>query len=200
MKKFLMILFAVAASYGITSAQKPGVVISDAKGWHKIGTLTADFQRETDEISVFLADRFAAIKFKVEDASINLSSLKVFYEDGTVEDVTGMFPMAIQAPGESKVIDLKGTERELKKVQFTYSTVEGTGVKHDNNATDNNNANRVDNTNTNRDNANRDNVNRDKKAKVELWGLKTNVVNGDKSRDKKTSEMYKDDKRNNKNK
>jgi hypothetical protein len=183
MKKVLIILFTIAASYGIANAQKPAVIVSDAKGWHKIGTLTADFQRETDEISVFLADRFAALKFKVEGASINLASLKVFYEDGTVEDVTGMFPMAIQAPGESKVIDLKGTERELKKVQFTYNSVEGTGVKRDNS--------------NQPDNVNRD---RDKKAKVELWGLKTNVVNGDKTPDKKTSEMYKDDKRNNNNK
>lgn len=161
MKKILIMVFAVAASYGIASAQKPAVVVSDAKGWHKIGTLTADFQRETDEIAVFLADRFAAIKFKVEGASINLTALKVFYEDGTVEDVTGIFPFAIQAPGESRVIDLKGRESEIKKVSFTYASV--------------NNA-------------------KDKKAKVELWGLKTNVVEGDKTHDKKTSDMYKDDK------
>ena len=165
MKKVLIILFAIAAGYGFTSAQKPAVIVSDAKGWHKIGTLHADFQRETDEIAVFLADRFASIKFKVEEASINLTSLKIFYEDGTVEDVTGIFPFAIMAPGESKVIDLKGRESELKKVQFTYSSV--------------NNA-------------------KDKKAKVELWGLKTNVVDGDKTKDKKTSDMY--DKKTNKSK
>jgi len=182
MKKILIMLFAIAASYSITSAQKPGIVISDSKGWHKIGTVVADFERETDEIAVFLADRFAAIKFKVEDASINLLGLKVYYEDGSVEDVTSNFPFAIQAPGESKVIDLKGTERELKKVQFTYSTVEGSGIKRSDNAADRN-----DNANVNRN----DNV-KGKKAKVELWGLKTNVVNEkDKSRDKKTSETYK---------
>src|SRR5262245_61730028 len=155
MKKVLIILFAIAASYGITSAQKPAVVVSDAKGWHKIGTMHADFQKETDEIAVFLADRFAAIKLKVDEAPINLTALKVFYEDGTVEDVTSNFPFSIQPPGESKVIDLKGTERELKKVQFTYSSV---------------------------------NNKKDKKAKVELWGLKTNVVEGDKTKDKKTSD------------
>ena len=136
-----------------------------------------DFQREVDEIAVFMADRFAALKFKVEGASINLNSLKVFYEDGTVEDVTGTFPYAIQTPGESKVIDLKGTERELKKVQFTYSTLEHTGVKKDNSSS----------------------ANKDKKAKVELWGLKTNVIEGDKTKDKKTSDIYKDDKRQNQN-
>ncbi len=123
MKKILIILFTVATSYGITNAQKPGVVISDAKGWHKIGSLHADFQKETDEISVLLADKFAALKLKIEDAPINIKSMKVFYEDGTIEDVTANLPFSIQPPGESKVIDLKGTERELKKVQFTYSTV-----------------------------------------------------------------------------
>ena len=142
MKKVLIILFAIAASYGITSAQKPAVVVSDAKGWHKIGSVHADFQKETDEISVLGADRFAAIKFKVDEAPINLITLKVFYEDGTVEDVTAYFPFSIQPPGESKVIDLKGTERDIKKVQFTYSSV---------------------------------NNKKDKKAKVELWGLKTNA-------------------------
>jgi hypothetical protein len=162
MKKVLIILFTIAASYGITQAQKPAVVVSDAKGWHKIGTLTADFQRETDEIAVFMADRFASLKFKVEGASINLTSLKVFYEDGTVEDVTMNLPFAIQAPGESKVIDLKGRESELKKVSFTYSSL--------------NNA-------------------KDKKAKVELWGMKTNAIEGDKTKDKKTSDVYKEDKK-----
>jgi len=123
MKKTLIILFAVAAGYSIACAQKPGVVLSDTKGWHKIGTTTVDFQRDTDAISVMGADRFAAIRFKVENASVNLVSLKVYYEDGTSEDVSTNFPFLVQAPGESRVIDLKGGERSLKKVQFTYSTV-----------------------------------------------------------------------------
>lgn len=123
MKKALILLFAVIISYSNANAQKAGVVLSDTKGWHKIGSATVDFQRDTDEIYVLGADRFADLKFKVENASINLIGLKVYFEDGTTEDVTSNFPFSVQAPGESKVINLKGGERDLKKVRFTYSTV-----------------------------------------------------------------------------
>ena len=68
------------------------------------------------------ADRFAAIKFKVDDAPIHLMDLEVYYESGDKQDINVNFP--IKPKGESRVIDLKGGERNLKKIVFVYKTLE----------------------------------------------------------------------------
>jgi hypothetical protein len=119
MKKIAILLLIAIGTYGKINAQ---VVLSDKTGWHKIGETKADFTKERDEISVMGADRFASIKFKVTEASIQLNSLEVYYEEGDMQKV--MIGSSIKAPGESRVIDLTGKERNLKKVVFVYKTVD----------------------------------------------------------------------------
>ena len=122
MKKTLMIiLLAVAGSFSTANAQQPAVITSDKTGWHKIGETTVNFQKEKDEILVVGADRFAAIKFKVTDAPIDLKDLEVYYESGDKQDVK--INMPIKMAGESRVIDLNGGERNLKKIVFVYKTL-----------------------------------------------------------------------------
>ena len=63
MKK--IIFFALLMIIGCCTrlcAQKPGVVISDKDGWHKIGQTVVDFSNEREEILVIGADRFGFIK------------------------------------------------------------------------------------------------------------------------------------------
>jgi hypothetical protein len=122
MKKVLMIIMlAMAGSFGTAYAQKPAVIASDKTGWHKIGETTVRFQKERDEILVMGADKFASLKFKVTEAPIDLTSLEVYYESGDRQDI--MVNMPIQAPGESRVIDINGGERSLKKIVFVYKTL-----------------------------------------------------------------------------
>jgi len=122
MKKALMIiLLAVAGSFSAANAQQPAVITSDKTGWHKIGETTVNFQKEKDEILVLGADRFASIKFKVTDAPIDLKDLEVYYESGDKQDVK--INMPIKMAGESRVIDLNGGERNLKKIVFVYKTL-----------------------------------------------------------------------------
>ncbi|MDZ4845433.1 MAG: hypothetical protein SH857_07790 [Chitinophagales bacterium] len=122
MKKVLMlILLAIAGSYGISNAQKPAIILSDSTGWHKIGETTVDFQKDRDEILVLGADRFASIKFKVVGSPIDLMDLEVYYESGDAQVIKVNMP--IKASGESRVIDLNGGERNLKKIVFVYKTL-----------------------------------------------------------------------------
>jgi hypothetical protein len=120
-KSLVIILLAVAGSFGTAKAQQPAVMVSDDKGWHKIGETTVDFQKESDEIVVIGADRFASIKFKVVDAPIDLISLVIYYESGDKQDIKVNMP--IKAPGESRIIDLNGGERNLQKIVFNYKTL-----------------------------------------------------------------------------
>ena len=114
-------MLATAGSFGIANAQQPAIITSDKAGWHKIGETTVNFQKESDEIIVMGADRFASIKFKVEDAPIDLISLEVYYESGDNQKIN--INMPIKAPGESRVVDLNGGERNLKKIVFIYKTL-----------------------------------------------------------------------------
>lgn len=116
----MSLLIAIAGSYGLAFAQD-GVILSDKAGWHKIAEKTVDFSKDRDEIHVIGKDKFSAIKFMVTDATINLKELKISYETGNNQNVTINTP--IKPAGESRVIDLDGGERELKKIKFVYSTV-----------------------------------------------------------------------------
>ena len=125
MKKIIILLAAVFA-FGTAQAQTKGekkveVVTSDKTGWHKIGEMTASFKKERDVMIVVGADRFAAIKIKATGADINITDLEVHYENGTKQDI--IVRHTIKNGTESRVIDLDGGERKLKKIVFLYKTV-----------------------------------------------------------------------------
>ncbi|MBL7930413.1 MAG: hypothetical protein JNL60_00840 [Bacteroidia bacterium] len=123
MKKLIILslMFVLSGLINLASAQSPKVVISDKKGWHKIGETTVDFSKDHDEITVLGADRFASLIFRVEEAPVNLMEIEVFYESGDNQKVNVNFP--IKAPGQSKEIDIKGGERSIRKIVFVYKTL-----------------------------------------------------------------------------
>ena len=106
---------------GAAFAQSPGVVVSAKPGWHKIGEVKASFKMENESISVLGKDAFKAIKLKVTDAPINIENIQVFYENGDPENIS--VKNELKSGSETRVIDLKGGTRELKKVVFTYKTL-----------------------------------------------------------------------------
>jgi hypothetical protein len=102
-------------------AQKPAVVISNEPGWHKIGEITASFNSQTEAISVLGADAFKAIKLRVTDAPIHISSMKVYFENGEMQDVS--VASELNAGAETRIIDLKSSDLEIQKVVFTYNSL-----------------------------------------------------------------------------
>lgn len=120
MKKIaVFVLLAMAIAYGSANAQS--VVVSDKSGWHKIGSRTIDFKNDKDEITVMGADKFSSIKFKINDAPVNLQNVQVFYETGDKQDIAVNSPIGPSL--ESKAYNLNGGERSLKKIAFDYSTL-----------------------------------------------------------------------------
>jgi hypothetical protein len=118
--KILIALLFIAGSYKTMFAQQPAVMLSDKKGWHKIGETTVDFTKERDELIVIGADRFASIRFEVTEAAIDLQDLEIYYESGPKQDISVRTP--IMMGNETRVIDLNGGERALKKIVFVYKT------------------------------------------------------------------------------
>ena len=122
MKKLMIFaILALSAGYSEMQAQQPAVVVSDKTGWHKIGETKVDFTKDKDEVVVMGSDRFATIKFKVTDAPIEITDIEIYYESGDNQKVT--LGAAIKSPGESRVIDLNGGERAVKKIVFMYKTI-----------------------------------------------------------------------------
>jgi hypothetical protein len=161
MKKLILIVaMAIAPALFINGAyaQKPAVVASEKPGWHKIAETTADFKTDKDEIMVLGNDMFKALKLKVTNAPIHIYKMTVMYETGADEEVsTDEIPGDMTAGSESKVINLKGADRDIKKVVFMYRTP-GHNKAIDTKV-DMNKDNPVD-------------VKVHDKAHVELWGLK----------------------------
>src|SRR3954463_12391126 len=105
MKKLFLAAFA-GSLINIASAQKPAVVASDKTGWHKIGETTVNFQNDRDEVDVLMANRFASLKFKVDDAPIDISSIDVIFEEGDSQTISTLLSTK-NAGEETREVDLK---------------------------------------------------------------------------------------------
>ena len=122
MKKIILVFFAMSALLvNVAFAQEPSVMLSDKPGWHKIGEVKADFKMENQSISVLGKDKFKSILLKVTDAPINIEGIQVFYESGEMEEFE--VKNELKAGAETKKLDMKGGEQEIKKVTFTYKTM-----------------------------------------------------------------------------
>ena len=65
-------------------------------------------------------DDFRQLKLKVTDGPLKMYDMKVYFDNGEVQDVSIRFQ--IRQGGESRVIDLNGGLRHLSKIEFWYET------------------------------------------------------------------------------
>jgi len=124
MKKIIYACLIAAGSIVTfnASAQKPAVVKDGEPGWHRIAGLEASFQKDNESVHIMGNDEFTALRFRVEDAPIQIERMQVFYESGDMEDLDVKAKMK---EGEtSKVFKLKHAGRDISKIAFTYATVE----------------------------------------------------------------------------
>ena len=89
--------------------------------WDYLGLRKVNKTFDRDEILITSSEgSFNALKFKVKYRAITMYDMKVHYGNGTVEDI----PLRVHIPagGESRLIDLRGRNRVIKKVVFRYET------------------------------------------------------------------------------
>jgi hypothetical protein len=65
-------------------------------------------------------DDFCQIKLKVTDGPVKILDMKVYSDNDEVQDVS--IRNHIRQGGESRLIDLTGGLRHLKKIEFWYET------------------------------------------------------------------------------
>src|SRR5207342_2993221 len=122
--KLLLTLLVICSSIGYAAAQKEKEIAPAEKGtWQHIGTATVDFKTDRDVVVVTGADTFRKLKFKVKDAKIEILDISVVFENEEHQDI--QVRSVVERGGESRVIDLKGDTRHIKRVAFVYKTIPG---------------------------------------------------------------------------
>ena len=113
-----ILFFIVATSF--LSKKTHTDEYSDLGGWVKLGTQTVSLGVNYDELNIVEAtEHFSRLKIKVSKAPIYIRNIHIIYEDDTSESqlITHRFKK-----GEvSRVLDLIGYERIIKKIIFNYS-------------------------------------------------------------------------------
>jgi hypothetical protein len=119
-----LLLAAALSALAVTavSAQQVAQPRQGAAGsWRLIGTVQANYAADHDSIVVQGPyDNFRRLKIKVTDAPLNLQRMQVSYDNGSTEKID--VRQQIARGGESRVIDLSGESRSLRRIDFWYDT------------------------------------------------------------------------------
>lgn len=90
-------------------------------GWEKLGERKVSDRLDHDEILVTSAKGdFKSLKILVRDHAVQFRDMKVHFGNGGTQDV--QLRSVIAAGGESRVIDLTGNDRVIRKVSFVYDS------------------------------------------------------------------------------
>ncbi len=115
---FGILFFIVSSSF--LSKKTCNDEYTDLGGWVKLGTQTVSPGVNSDELNITEStEAFSRLKFKVLKAPIYIRNIYIIYEDDTSESqlITHYFKK-----GEvSRVLDLIGYERIIKKIIFNYN-------------------------------------------------------------------------------
>lgn len=92
---------------------------ADRGGWEFLGSRMVDDRVDRDEIEVTAAKGdFKALKLVVKRRAVHILDMKVHFGSGGTQDVE--VRQLIPAGGETRVIDLRGSDRFIRKVVFWY--------------------------------------------------------------------------------
>ena len=119
MRNILIISLATAFLFGLSSFTTSE---TNQKGeWIHLGSKKVNWGIEKDVIEVGRHEgSFSKLKIKVRGGDVNMRKMMVTYGNGNTEHIPLKFHFKKGA--ESRVIDLKGEKRKIKKITFWYDT------------------------------------------------------------------------------
>ncbi|MCI4668148.1 MAG: hypothetical protein MRZ79_08300 [Bacteroidia bacterium] len=113
-----LLLFLFLASNGMANIP---TYDSHPPRWEQLGMKKVNYRVERDEIFVTAREgTFTAVKLRVLKAPINMRKMVIHYRNGSTQEV--VLKKNFARGGESRVIDLKGGKRVIKKVVFWYDS------------------------------------------------------------------------------
>jgi hypothetical protein len=90
------------------------------RGWNFVGDKIAAFGPDRDVLWVTGNDIYTKIKIKVTDAPLNMHDMDIYFENGDKQNV--ILQRNFSQGEWSRVIDLPGNNRRIKKIEFKYDT------------------------------------------------------------------------------
>lgn len=119
MKKIANItVLSLLLIFGLSSFQSAENPILE---WERIGSKKVNFKVDRDVINVELKDgRFSKLKLVVTGGDLNMHRMVVYYGNGKPDDIA--LRHNFSQGSTSRVIDLNGKERFIKKIVFVYDT------------------------------------------------------------------------------
>jgi hypothetical protein len=113
---------------GVTSATTEGLATAAAR-WEKLGETRVDGLVDHDVVTVAQDDsRYSAIQIRVEDSSLVMLQIKVVFGNG--ETFEPNVRLVFDANTQSRVIDLPGNTRFIRRIEFHYANLPGGGDAH----------------------------------------------------------------------
>ena len=106
----LMVLLVVGLGASAATAQ-----------WREIGTKEVDYTADHDTLDVTaMRGDFRRIRIGVSRAPVRFSRVVLTYGNGNKQEIP--IRALIKAGGQTRVIDLQGNERVIRKVDFWYES------------------------------------------------------------------------------
>lgn len=93
---------------------------ANARGWEKIGERTVNFLTEKDVIHCSHKGTFKKLRFRVEKNGVEFEQINIIFASGANQKIN--IRQKIHAGGESRVIDLRGNKRIIKRIELVYRT------------------------------------------------------------------------------
>jgi len=113
----MAVLCSTVATAGTQKAKK---VMED--GWEKLGMKTVDLRADHDVINVTFHEGFyTRVKFVIRKAPIFLKNINIVFGNGSNKNIT--FSKHFKAGSTTRIIDLPGNKRIIKKIKLNYKSV-----------------------------------------------------------------------------
>lgn len=107
---------------------RPMAPAFDAKGWTLLGEQWVNGRRDKDTIKVSkYANKFDQLTLVVSDSDLELKDLVVKFGDGAKDKWSPRIQHTFKEGQRSRVIDLPGQDRIIKKIDLTYANIAGGG-------------------------------------------------------------------------
>lgn len=122
MLSLCMIFLTGSMTFAANEYHVDGLKFQPMKGWEKLGTKMVNMQADHDEIIVTAREGvFTKIRLKVMKAPIHLLNINIIFGNGTNKNV--VFNKKFAPGSMTRVIDLPGNKRIIKKVNLNYKSV-----------------------------------------------------------------------------
>ncbi len=119
-KRYICLLLLSATFIFTSSCGSSRRTLAIEEGWELLGELTVDFARDKDKLDINSANRYTALRFKVENREVKIRDLKIVFAN--LDKLEPAIEEVVPADQYSKILELGPDGKEVRSVEFKYRT------------------------------------------------------------------------------